>query len=77
MKMDELKRRREADWDFHWISRQDRSAIYHSLLNAANQGKGGTPHEFTLLMPPLWKAHQFLSRDERHRKWNGYIWENV
>ena len=68
---------KQMDGAFYWISRQDRSAIYHSLMDAASQGRGGMPYEYTLLMPPLWKAHQFLSRDERHRKWNGYNWEAV
>ena len=75
--MKQQKRRRGGGGDFYWISQQDRSEIYCSLMHAASQGRRGTPYEYTLLMPPLRKAHQFLSRDERHRKWNGYIWENV
>lgn len=65
------------DVSFYWMSRGERSVIYHSLMEAANQGKGGTPYEYTLHMPTLKKAHQFLSRDAKHRKWNGYDWENV
>ena len=63
--------------EFHWISQKERSALFHSLLNVLRNGKDGTPHEYTLLMPPLKKAHQLLSRDAKHRNWNGYIWENV
>jgi len=63
--------------EFHWISPKERSALFHSLLNVLRNGKDGTPHKYTLLMPPLKKAHQLLSRDAKHRNWNGYIWENV
>lgn len=64
-------------WDFHWSSPQDRRALYHLLMDAIRQGATGTPFEYTVLMPPIEKAHQFLSRDAKHRKWNGYEWENV
>ena len=63
--------------EFHWISQKERSALFHYLLNVLRNGKDGTPHEYTLLMPPLKKARQILSRDAKHRKWNGYIWENI
>lgn len=64
-------------WDFHWSSPQDRRALYHLLMDAISRGSRGTPFEYTVLMPPIEKAHQFLSRDAKHRKWNGYEWENV
>jgi len=63
--------------DFHWIGAKDRQRIYHLLLQEARNGKEGTPYEYTLLMPPLSKAHQILSRDEKHRKWDGYTWVAV
>ena len=65
------------DADFEWLSKKNRQALYQFLLSILRNGQEGTPYEYTLLMPPLKKAHQFLSRDEKHRNWNGYIWENV
>ena len=65
------------DADFEWLSKKNRQALYQSMLSILRNGQEGTPYEYTLLMPPLKKAHQFLSRDEKHRNWNGYIWENV
>jgi len=64
-------------WDFHWISPQNRTALYCLLMDAIQQGSTGTPFEYTVLMPPLDKSHQFLSRDAKHRAWNGYDWEAV
>ena len=65
------------DDDFVWIGRKNREALFQNLLYILKNGHGGTPFEYTLLMPPLKKARQILSRDAKHRKWNGYIWENI
>ena len=65
------------DDDFIWIGRKNREALFQNLLYILKNGHGGTPFEYTLLMPPLKKARQILSRDAKHRKWNGYIWENI
>jgi len=60
--------------DFGWMSKNNRRALCWSLCDACN-GTRGTTVEYTLLMPPIEKAHQLLSRDERHRAWDGYTWQ--
>ena len=63
-----------VDEDFNWLGKSNRRALFSSLCDACN-AKRGTAFEYTLLMPPIEKAHQFLSRDERHRAWDGYTWK--
>ena len=65
------------DDDFEWLGKQNRKALCHLLLNVVRNGRDGVPFEYMLLMPPLKKARQMVSRDAKHRSWNGYNWENV
>ena len=62
-----------VDADFKWLGKINRQALFSLLCESCN-AKRGTTVEYTLLMPPIEKSHQFLSRDERHRAWDGYTW---
>ena len=64
---------KSVDEDFNWLGKSNRRALF-ALLCDSCRAKRGTTVEYTLLMPPIEKAHQFLSRDERHRAWDGYTW---
>tara|TARA_R110001583_G_scaffold45311_7_gene142883 strand:+ start:9846 stop:10103 length:258 start_codon:yes stop_codon:yes gene_type:complete len=63
-----------VDEDFNWLGKTNRRLLCWLLCDACNT-KRGTTVEYNLLMPPIEKAHQFLSRDERHRAWDGYTWQ--
>jgi len=62
-----------VDEDFQWLGKINRQVLF-SLLCESCKTKRGTTVEYNLLMPPIEKSHQFLSRDERHRAWDGYTW---